>query len=161
MMIKGARMKNPKGIEAGHGKEEGVALVITLLAMLTIALIGLGGIYLSNVEIQIAGNQSDAQRAFMAAEGGIQHVKAKSSYFITAGPDAPASFPEEGVTLPYRVEGALNFDREDNPPPGRGISLKFFKCNYYTASATGRGRHTTLSEVQENFGLILPKAFVE
>lgn len=160
-MNKGARMKSPAGIEAGDGRERGVALVITLLAMLTIALIGLGGIYLSNLEIQIAGNQSDGQRAFMAAEGGIQHVKSKSSYFVTAGPDAPASFPEEGVTLPYRVDGSLSFDREGNPPPGRGTSMKFFKCNYYTASATGRGRHTTLSEVEENFGLILPKLFAD
>ncbi|MFC1889751.1 PilX N-terminal domain-containing pilus assembly protein [Thermodesulfobacteriota bacterium] len=161
------RAGRPEGAERGSrrrtgtSREGGIALVITLLAMLFIALIGLGGLYLSNVEIQIAGNESDAQRAFMAAEGGLEHVKSRSSYFITAGPGLPASFPEDGVTLPYRVQGTLTFDREGNPPPGSGMSMKFFKCNYYTASATGRGRHTTLSEVEENFGLILPKPFVD
>ena len=51
--------------------ERGMALILSLLALLLISAVGLGMIYMSNTESSINGNYKDTQTAFFAMRASL------------------------------------------------------------------------------------------
>lgn len=57
--------------------EKGIALITALMVMVMLTILGLAAIMTSTTEMQIAGNEKTANRAFYAAEAGINEAIAR------------------------------------------------------------------------------------
>jgi hypothetical protein len=143
--------------------QRGTALVIALLIMVTATVVALCANFTSTTEITISGNQRRYCESFFRADGGLELIK---SYFLDN-----FIFPVDvgDVTTADDLDsiGKAEFEKldldtsqtdvrkvlEGNPPKGRGISVQYFKGNYYRATAAAQSS----VDLEEEFCLISPK----
>lgn len=82
-------------------QERGVALIVCLFALLLLTALGLGLIYMADTETEINSNFRDSQRAYFAAEAGLQSVRERlmptSATAIAPPPVLPATSSPNGV----------------------------------------------------------------
>src|ERR1700686_1425642 len=84
--------------------ERGMALILSLLALLLISAVGLGMIYMSSTESSINGNYKDTQTAFFAMRAGLEEGRDRLR----------ANSPPPTIPLPVAVPPAAGF------PPAAG-----------------------------------------
>ena len=90
-------------------KQPGVALVITMLVMLTLVLISLSLVMQSNTESQISQNEEDSFHALADGEGVIDNANRQiRTYVVTVRPPCP------GTCLSDLLSGTLNPVGQDN-----------------------------------------------
>lgn len=58
-----------------RGSEEGSVLIIALIMLVMLTLLGISATTTSNIEVQIADNERNYQRAFYVADAGIEHAR--------------------------------------------------------------------------------------
>ena len=69
------------------GNERGVALVVAVLVMVTATFLGIAAVMTSDIEMRISGNQRCMDKAFYAADAGVDRGLA---WLITLGTSAPS-----------------------------------------------------------------------
>ena len=56
-------------------KQKGMALIVALLALVLLAAIGIGLMFMADTENSINNNYRDAQKAYFAARAGAENVR--------------------------------------------------------------------------------------
>lgn len=82
-------------------KERGVAMLVAIMAMVLLAIIGLGFMYMSNSENSANSNYKDAQRAYFASRAGLESVRAMLAF----NPGGPTAFFNQVNTMPMPAVG--------------------------------------------------------
>lgn len=81
--------------------ERGMALVLSLLALLLISAVGLGLIYMSNTETSINSNYKDTQTAFFAMRAGLEEARDRLRSNATFPLTLPSTFPPAAGSIVY------------------------------------------------------------
>jgi Tfp pilus assembly protein PilX len=87
-------------------RQRGAALVVGLLLLLVLTLLGISGMTTASNELQMAGNEQYQERAFQAADAGVERAIQAGVYDTTAtiGTYAPSADPNLPPT-PQRGSG--------------------------------------------------------
>jgi Tfp pilus assembly protein PilX len=96
-------------INQQHRKSErGIALLIAMMAVLLITAVGVGMIYMSNLESTISANFRDEQVAFFASRAGIEEVRDRLRASATSSLSAslPSALPGSNSGILYVLNPA-------------------------------------------------------
>src|ERR1700746_3295140 len=86
--------------------ERGMALILSLLALLLISAVGLGMIYMSNTETSINTNYRDTQTAFFAMRAGLEEGRDRLRSNATFPIPLPTAFPPAAGSVVYILNPA-------------------------------------------------------
>jgi hypothetical protein len=144
--------------------ERGVALVVAVLVMITATLLGVAAVMTSDIEMRISGNQRCSEKAFYAADAGIDSGLA---WLLSLGPTPPdkSSLPTMGGTKHvfdldhdpscysrYRI---IDVDYTAPPPPGWEMTM--FERRYYRVNSIGLGPANATKEIEVMASYVFPK----
>jgi hypothetical protein len=136
-------------------KQDGIALVITLLIMLVASVIGFAAMTTTDIEVRISGNNHWGNQAFYAADGAVEVALADGSNLQRTGKNFD-------LTEPVRASVTVGYDpTQKGGPRGKGISALHFNFDHYLITAKGYTSVATLSassEIQEKVIKIVPTA---
>jgi type IV pilus assembly protein PilX len=131
------------GILSAPGRQRGAALVIGLLLLLILTILAISGMTTATLELQMAGNTQYKERAFQAAETGIEQA-IETSTFDTANPYVKTAQPVDttpGTTDNDEYDFTMAFDKETGTTivPGGGYSMGTgFQAYHFNIESTGR-----------------------
>lgn len=143
------------------GNQRGVALVVAVLVMITATFLGIAAVMTSDIEIRISGNQRCLEKAFYAAEAGVENGLAWLLDRSITDPPEKSALPTMAKTAKaidsecysrYRITD-LNY--EAPPPPGWELTL--FKSHYYRITSLGNGPDNTTKEVEVMASMVFQK----
>jgi type IV pilus assembly protein PilX len=159
--------------------QSGAALVVGLLLLLVLTILAISGMVTASLELQMAGNQQYQERAFQAAEAGIEQAIARG-VFTTDPAAAAAQYNNSGGTNPTpkrgsgtqttnctnqsssaqdRCEYFVRFDQQAGvtPVPGGGYSLGTgLQAYHFVVDSYGVDSRGAVSEHQASFYVIGP-----
>ena len=150
-----------------HGRasarQRGVVLATALLLLLVLTVLGVAGIAITTLELRMAGNVQDHERAFGAAEHAIEQallaadLGTTSSLAAPVTPDCPAACttPATGDAFDY----ALYYDASaaGTPAPDGGHSLGAgLQAHHFVVEGTGESGQAARSEHTQSFYVIGP-----
>ena len=143
--------------------QSGIALVLSLIMMITLTLIGMASIITSTFEMTLSGNKRGSTDAFYAADGGAQSVLANIENFTISGippkyatvnmdalPNrlkgesidlqysSPAFLLPSGVQFSYQPNVIIYHTTQTGSPRGTGISAINFNFEHYLVESTGK-----------------------
>lgn len=83
------------------GNEEGTVLIIALLMLVLLTVIGISASTISNIEMQVAGNEKFYKIAFFAADGGTEAGAEllEKNIEVRTFPSEPYTLPSSTVTV--------------------------------------------------------------
>jgi len=94
-------------------KQKGVALIVALLALVLLAAIGVGLMFMADTENSINNNYRDAQKAYFAARAGAENVR------LLLAPGKPLNAPALALTMPAKlVSSSVIYVPNPNPALG-------------------------------------------
>jgi Tfp pilus assembly protein PilX len=144
--------------------ERGVALVVAVLVMITATFLGIAAVMTSDIEIRISGNQRCSEKAFYAADSGVDRGLA---WLLSLGPTPP-----DKSSLPT-MEGTKHvFDPNHDPncysrhritdvnytaPPPPGWEMTMFERRYYRVDSIGFGPANATKEIEVMASYVFPK----
>lgn len=148
--------------------ERGVALVLALGMLVLLGLLGAIALATSNTEIRIAGNNRNAQSAFLTAEAAIEYAETDPAIYLSTPlncsvwtpalplvcPPAQASI-NVGATRVANV--SVSFVAAGDPPVGSGVQVGVFSANYFALAATGTGPNNSAVGLETQIAKIVPK----
>lgn len=152
-----AEYRNP---QRPPGRESGAALVIGLLLLLVLTLLAITGITTATLELQMAGNVQYKERAFQAAETGIEQAIDNATFNTTV----PYVQTDQKV-LPAAADNddtysfTMEFDDETGTTlvPGGGYSLGTgFQAYHFNIESEGRSERDARSEHVQSVYVIGP-----
>ena len=146
------------------GNERGVALVVAVLVMITATFLGIAAVMTSDIETRISGNQRCSEKAFYAADAGVDRGLARLLGLGTSAP-AQGSLPTMGDTehvfdpqndpccsSSYRI---IDLNYTTLPPPGWELTM--FEKHYYRVNSVGAGPAGASKEVEVIASMVFPK----
>lgn len=142
------------------GNERGVALVVAVLVMITATFLGIAAVMTSDIETRIAGNQRCSEKAFYAADAGIDRGL---DWLLTMGTTPPdkASLPTMSTTRhdfdSYTYSSYRITDTNYKAPPPPGWELTMFEKRYYQVDAIGIGPVSAKKQVEVVASYVFPK----
>jgi len=104
----------------GSARQQGAALVVGLILLLVLTLLAISGMTTASLELQMAGNEQYQERAFQAADAGIEQAMAA------------------GVFNTNAQVGAYNNVAAINPVPDRGTGQQITNCPEVAGAADGQ-----------------------
>jgi hypothetical protein len=124
-----------------RARPRGAALVVGLLLLLALTVLAISGMTMATLELQMAGNYQFEERAFQAAEAGIERAIAAGVFDTNAATVQPAVevAADGGDTLEYTI----TFDEQNGvtPVPRGGYSLGAgFAAYHFEIESTGSSR---------------------
>lgn len=146
------------------GNERGVALVVAVLVMITATFLGIAAVMTSDIEIRISGNQRCLDKAFYAADAGVDRGMA---WLLNVGSTTPmdSELPtmDETVDYPDLNEPSLYScyritDLHYTAPPPPGWELTMFERHYYRVNAAGGGPDGASKEAEVVTSVVFPKS---
>ena len=102
--------------------ERGMALILSLLALLLISAVGLGLIYMSNTETSINRNYRDTQTAFFAMRAGLEEGRDRLRANATFPLPLPTNYPPNANSILYVTNPA---------GPGDAVTPQTFGSQYF------------------------------
>ena len=164
-------------------RQSGAVLVIGLVLLLVLTVLATAGMQAATIELQLAGNAQYQQRAFRAAEAGIEQAIAAGAFTIdpaaTAGqyvdPTSPEPRPIPGTGTPIdactghvagtdgRCEYFLRFDHATGvtPVPGTDPDAEAgLGAYHFVIDAVGVSARGARSEHTQGFYVVGPAALV-
>ena len=123
--------------------QDGAALVIGLLLLLVLTILAISGMTTATLELQMAGNTQYKERAFQAAETGIEQAL-DTATFNTSTAHAAVNQPVDttvGTTNDDSYDFNMEFDRQTGTTmvPGGGYSMGTgFQAYHFNIESTGR-----------------------
>jgi hypothetical protein len=167
------------GIGAAPRGQSGAALVVGLLLLLVLTILAISGMTTATLELQMAGNEQYQDRAFQAAEAGIEQSIEAGVY--TTDPAAIAAkytLPNSIDPVPIRGQGTqvancanqggsvegrceyfIRFDQASGvtPVPGGGYSLGTgLQAYHFVVDSVGVAERGAQSQNQSSFYVIGP-----
>lgn len=143
------------------GNQRGVALVVAVLVMITATFLGIAAVMTSDIEIRISGNQRCLEKAFYAAEAGVENGLAWLLDQSITDPPEKSALPTMANTAKavdsecysrYRI---TDMNYEAPPPPGWELTL--FESHYYRITSLGNGPDNTTKEVEVMASMVFQK----
>lgn len=148
----------------GPVQQGGAALVTGLLLLLVLTLLGVSGLIMATVQLQMAGNDQFQERAFQAAASGIESAMKSpnlSTAYTPANPlTATVSVPAGG-TVTDSADYELYYDTEagKTPVPGGGYSLGTgLQAYHFIVESEGTSARDSIDQQTQSFYLIGPAA---
>ena len=142
------------------GNERGVALVVAVLVMITATFLGIAAVMTSDIEIRIAGNHRCAEKAFYAADAGVDMGL---DWLLALGPTPPdkSSLPTMETSRhdfdSYTYSRYRITDTNYKAPPPPGWELTMFEKRYYRVNAIGNGPVSAKKEIEVIASYVFPK----
>jgi type IV pilus assembly protein PilX len=142
----------------GH-RQNGAALVIGLILLLVLTILAVSGVMSSTLELRMVGNQQQQERAFQAAELGIEEAMSVPNFSTTAtlsqartevDPAAEDAVDEYEWQLRYVAESTM-------PAVPTGYSLGAgFQAYHFVANSTGYSAAGAESAHTQGFYVVGP-----
>lgn len=159
-------------------RQSGAALVVGLLLLLVLTILAISGMTTATLELQMAGNEQYQERAFQAAEAGVEQAITAGVYSTTQttgnyndpnGLD-PTPIRGQGQQIQNCAEPAgagpseqceyhLRFDQNSgtSPVPGGGYSLGTgFQAYHFVVDSHGTSDRGAASDHQQSFYVVGP-----
>jgi type IV pilus assembly protein PilX len=162
----------------GSARQQGAALVVGLILLLVLTLLAISGMTTASLELQMAGNEQYQERAFQAADAGIEQAMAAGVFNTNAqigaydNVAAVSPVPDRGtgrqITSCPEVAGAadgqqceyfMRFDLQSGTTavPGGGYSIGTgFQAYHFVIDSYGTADRGALSEHRQSFYIIGP-----
>jgi len=159
-------------------RQSGAALVVGLLLLLVLTILAISGMTTATLELQMAGNEQYQERAFQAAEAGVEQAITAGVYSTTKttgnykdpngldptpirGQGQPIQNCTEpaGAGLSEQCEYHLRFDQNSgtSPVPGGGYSLGTgFQAYHFVVDSHGTSDRGAASDHQQSFYVVGP-----
>src|SRR5579864_6647775 len=119
--------------------ERGMALILSLLALLLISAVGLGLIYMSNTETSINSNYRDTQTAFFAMRAGLEEGRDRLRSNAKFPIPLPIGFPPAAGSIVYITNPAGPGDAVTPQGPGPAGYFDDEFCHEYFPGILGSG----------------------
>lgn len=163
----------------GPRRQQGAALVIGLILLLVLTVLAISGVATAALELLMSGNEQYQERAFQAADAGIEQAMA-AGVFTTDPAAAAAIYTDPAGTNPTPIRGAgtqiadcdnqsgdaqgqceyfMRFDQQSGitPVPGGGYSLGTgLQAYHFVIDSYGVDGRGAVSEHQASFYIIGP-----
>jgi hypothetical protein len=140
-----------------RARQRGAALVVGLLLLLVLTVLAISGMTMATLELQMAGNYQFEERAFQAAEAGVERA-ITAGVFNTNAPtvQAPVAVAADNEdTLEYTV--TFDDDNGVTPVPRGGYSLgSGFEAYHFEIESTGSSRRGAESVHEQSFYIVGP-----
>ena len=131
----------------GLHSQEGAALVIAVLILLTLTVIGIYAVTTSTLDTKISGFHKQSVMSFYAADAGIERTLATYD-FSTLADDDPTSFNVGSITYDLLVDYLI-----DTPPPrGSRTSATKFRAYHFRIESIGSNPIGTASSEIHQWG---------
>jgi type IV pilus assembly protein PilX len=124
-------------------RQDGAALVIGLLLLLVLTILAISGMTTATLELQMAGNTQYKERAFQAAETGIEQAIDQATFDTSqafARTDQPVD-TTNGTNNNDTYDFNMEFDKQTGTTivPGGGYSMGTgFQAYHFNIESTGR-----------------------
>jgi hypothetical protein len=162
-----------------HRRQSGVVLAISLLLLLILTVLAMAGMQAATVELQMAAAEQHQQRAFQAAEAGIEQAIAAGMFTLDPAaaaacyddPASPEPMPIPGTGTPItacpatsddpavRCEYFLRFDAASGvtPVPGAGQDVDAgLRAYHFVIDAVGVAGRGARSEHMQSVYVVGP-----
>jgi uncharacterized iron-regulated membrane protein len=137
-------------------KQQGAALVIGLILLLVLTILAVSGVVTSTLQLRMVGNQQQQERAFQAAEVGIEDALTSPILSTTTADVQPLTETPHSSDDQYRYR--LEFAGEASVGPGlTGYSVGAGLTSYhFTVDSTGLSTGGAESRHVQGFYIIGP-----
>lgn len=142
------RFKNAK-----LAREEGMALIVSVMILLVVTVLGLSAMQLGTTESLVSGSFRASEDAFYASDGGINWIRTVFMYFNGTA----QAFPTGGDVVPVSASGNINPDGTGPPPIGKGLSAVYFGSQFYQITSVGTAPQNARSTIGVRVSQITPK----
>jgi type IV pilus assembly protein PilX len=142
-------------------RQDGAALVIGLLLLLILTILAISGMTTATLELQMAGNTQYKERAFQAAETGIEQAL-DTATFDTSNAHEAFNQPVDttvGTTNNDNYDYHMEFDKDTGQTivPGGGYSMGTgFQAYHFNIESTGRSERGAEAEHTQSVYIIGP-----
>lgn len=144
-------------------RQGGAALVTALVLLLVLTILGITGIVTATLELQMAGNAQYQERAFEAAEHGIEQAMVSpdlSTSNTLSAPGGPACGDEcttPSTGDPYDYDVYYDTSAGGTPVVGGGYSLgSGLEAYHFIIESTGQSARGARSEHTQSFYILGP-----
>lgn len=148
-----------------RSEQRGAALVVGLLLLLVLTVLGISGLVMATMELQMAGNQQYQERAFQAAESGIEQAmrspNLNTTYTAAAPLNATVNVSAGSSGQSDKAATKLYFDAEAGitPVPGGGYSLGTgLQAYHFIVESTGNSARGANDTHTQSFYVLGPAA---
>jgi len=129
-------------------REQGIALLLSILCLLLLTAVAAGMMYLSATETAINGNFKSEESAYFAARAGVEEVRDRilPANANTINPSLPTALPTGAGGVLYVLNGVSAANIKDNTSPYFDDELchDFTAIGSWSESTTANQRCTTL-----------------
>jgi type IV pilus assembly protein PilX len=149
------------GDASARGPQGGVALAITLLLLMVLTLLGTTGLVAAVLELRMAANAQYQQRAFEAAEFGIEQAMHSPGLTTSYGYTSPKLVPDSGAapavpgSPPDSYSYRLYYDTTTDASGGAATHLKAY---HFVVEATGTSARGATDTHVQGFYVLGPEA---
>jgi type IV pilus assembly protein PilX len=159
-------------------RQQGAALVVGLILLLVLTLLAISGMTTASLELQMAGNEQYQERAFQAADAGIEQAMSAGVFNTNAqvgfydNVAAVNPIPDRGtgrqIANCTEVAGAadgqqceyfMRFDIQNGQSavPGGGYSIGTgFEAYHFVIDSYGTAERGAMSEHRQSFYIVGP-----
>lgn len=149
--------------ECASARQRGAVLVTALLLLLVLTVLGVAGLVTATLELRMAGNVQDHERAFAAAEHAIEQallaadLDTSSSLAAPVKPDCRAACTTPATEDPFDYSLYYDSGAAGSPAPDGGHSLGAeMQAHHFIVEATGESGPGARSEHIQGFYILGP-----
>jgi type IV pilus assembly protein PilX len=150
--------------------QRGAALVIGMILLLVLTVLGISGLVTATLELQMAGNAQNEERAFQAAEAGIENVildpalstswtlaNMTNSSSSTYADQNKQSYVSGSTTEQFRTSSYYDTSAGGTPVPGGGFSLGTgLEAYHFTTESVGTAPRDSRDTHVQSFYILGP-----
>lgn len=158
-------MRPPSPSAPVHASQRGAALVIGLILLLVLTVLGISGVVTAALELQMSGNTQFQERAFQAAEYGIEQAINAPNLSTANGYSNKLRVPASGAnpTVPGSTSDdysySLYYDSTAGatPVPGGGYSLGTgLEAYHFVVESAGNSKRGAKDVHTQSFYILGP-----
>lgn len=137
-----------------HQNQSGAALITALIFLVILTMLALTSMNTNTLEERMAANSQEVNRAFQAAESGLEMVLSDDDAFNTTNMQALDGTINDTYDIPDvslgNYGGSVKYNAiyrgQTNPPRGSGwdTTMSFYHFDFSSAGSTSSGATTTL-----------------
>lgn len=141
------------------GRDRGAALVVGLILLLILTVLAISGMTTASLELQMAGNAQYQERAFQAADTGIERAIAQQVYSTATPTTVTATSADVTASEGDTFEAVVEFDNVGGVTsvPGGGYSLGTgLQAYHFVVTSRGESARGATSEHVQSFYVVGP-----
>ena len=143
---------------SGPRRQRGAALVVGLLLLTVITLLAIAGMNSASVELVMAGNSQFHQKAFQAAETGIETTLVTGG-FLPGTDDPPNNDVPVTGSDPDKYSVELRSDLKGLPQPAIwGNSASAFSTYHFQISSIGQSARSSKTTHLQGVAVLAPSS---